>query len=152
MDYKILKGREIEIRGEKVLVDTIEEGVNTYLNQLFYKINGKITVDHFSMATQIARAKREIRIEKRHPDNSNLGFFARLLQVYGIFMWRIIHESNTRFGTVIGLRDYGFHRCAFFVELNFGRKSWTIEFVFSDKQEFENGVMPFPTCPIKKII
>lgn len=148
MDYKILKGREIEIRGESVTVESIDECENSYTGAVFYRINDRIRADQHTVLLQVNRAKREL----AKSEKANLGFFARLLQVYGIFMWRIIHESNTRFGTVIGLRDYGFHKCAFFVELNFGRKSWTIEFVFNDKQEFENGVMPFPTCPIKKII
>jgi hypothetical protein len=148
MDYKILKGREIEIRGESVTVESIDECENSYTGVVFYRINDRIRADQHTVLLQVNRAKREI----TKSEKSNLGFFARLLQVYGIFMWRIIHESNTRFGTVFGKRDYGFHTCSIFLEVNFGRKSWTIEFVYNDKQEFENGVLPYVTCPLKKIL
>lgn len=149
MDYEYLKNKEVKISNRSIKVKKIEEKcVNPFSKEVKYLVNGD---EHFS-ARDIGMALSRLKRQEKESENANLGFIAKLLEKFGIFVWKYIYLNETRYGTPFGFRRYADHRAAFYVELNLGKFAWNLELVFNNKEEYENGVMPFVNCPLKKVV
>ena len=149
MDYEYLKNKDVEISGEKLTVKKIEaKETNPFTREIMYFINDKKRYTAQDIALAISRLKRA----EKADNFEKLGFFQKLLATIGIFVWKHIYHSEKKFGFPFGFRRYGHHNCAFYIEANLGNYAWTVELVYRDKEEYENGVMPFANCPLKKVV
>lgn len=148
MDYKYLKGKTVTISGKKYTIDKIEEKIiNPFSQECIYIVNG---IHRFSQADITLSYSALKRVEKRAElDKAN--FIVKFLRRLGFFMFSLVNMGVKRYGTVMGVRSYGYHKCGLFLEVNLGNKTHTFEFVWNDKDSYETGVLPFVNCPLKKI-
>jgi hypothetical protein len=148
MDYEYLKNKDIQIGGRKIHVKKIEERlVNPYTKEVKYLVND----DQYS-TTDVGLAISRLKRKEKEEEYERMNFFQKLLSNWGIFVWKYIFMNESRFGIPFGFRNYAGKPAAFYIEVNLGKFAWNLELVFKHKVEYENGVMPFTNCPLKKVV
>ena len=144
MEYEKLKGKTVKLNKREVHVEKIREiegfGPNTY------EINDNYTYSTDAIFMAI------IEVESAERSDEKLGFFGSLKRKFGLFVYKKTLVNFSRFGSPIGVRYYGHHKCAFFVELWLGKKAYVIEFVFRDKNLYKDGVYPKENINLKKVV
>lgn len=144
MDYQKLIGKTVKLNERDVLVEKIREIEGIHSNT--YEVN-----DSYTYSTNaIFMAVIEVEVSERK--NEVQGFFQKLLATFGIFIFSMYNPNEVRLGSPMGFRNYGHHKCSFFIEFHFGSKCRVIEFVFKDKNVYKDGIYPNGNINLKKIL
>lgn len=133
MDYKKLEGNTILLNNSIIEVKTIEELVCEYTQVSTFIING-----HPKEYSQFDIAQ-QLNILLSNNENYNSRF--------GLYFNRFEKLNTKEVGLVFGIREYGFHKCGIFTQIPFYNKLFCLEFSFSEKSEYESGVLPYQGEP-----
>jgi hypothetical protein len=132
MNYEILIGKTIDIKGSDILVEKIKEHESLFGNK--YVINGEFTINSIDIGTAInIELARLEELEKR-----TLNPFKILKRKFGIFYQKLTLDKPM-FNLKVGFRTYGFHSCGVFIQLCWFNKVFIGDFCYDDKESYTNG-------------
>lgn len=144
MDYQKLIGKVVTLNKNEVHVDSIREMDGLFSNH--YEVNNEYTYSSNAIFGAI------LDLEAKERQGQNLGFFAKLLSRFGVFLWKRVHTNEVRICSLLGVRKYGYHKCSVFAEMHVGKACYVFEFVFNDKERYREGIYPCENVSMIKLL